>query len=64
MHKVHIYLEYHSVCPLVRIGTPHPVYRKCVPLPGTKGGGETLTAAGEGRGANSDDWRKSTLSTL
>ncbi len=23
-HKVHVYLEYHSVCPLVRIGTPHP----------------------------------------
>jgi hypothetical protein len=22
-HKVHIYLEYHGVCPLVRIGTPH-----------------------------------------
>ncbi len=23
-HKVHIYLEYHSVCPLVGIGTPTP----------------------------------------
>ncbi len=25
--KVHVYLEYHSVCPLVRIGTPHPLSR-------------------------------------
>jgi hypothetical protein len=24
-HKVCISLEYHSVCPLVRIGTPHPL---------------------------------------
>jgi hypothetical protein len=23
-HKVHIYLEYHSVCPLVGIGPPTP----------------------------------------
>jgi hypothetical protein len=23
-HKVHIYLENHSVYPLVQIGTPHP----------------------------------------
>jgi hypothetical protein len=30
-HKVHMYLEYYSVCPLVRIGTP---------TPGTKGGGQ------------------------
>jgi hypothetical protein len=29
-HKAHIYLEYHSVCPLVPIGTPHPLYRKRV----------------------------------
>ncbi len=29
-----IYLEYHSACPLVRIGTPHPLFRKRVcPLP-------------------------------
>jgi hypothetical protein len=29
-HKVHMYryLEYYSVCLLVRIGTPHPLYRK------------------------------------
>ena len=30
-HKVHIYLENQSVCPLVRIGTPHPLSRKRVP---------------------------------
>jgi hypothetical protein len=33
---------YHSVCPLVRLGTPHPLSRKrVVPPPGTKGGGGT-----------------------
>jgi hypothetical protein len=37
-HKVHI-LEYHSVCPLVGIGTSHPLSRKRVcPPPGTKRG--------------------------
>jgi hypothetical protein len=25
-HQVRIYPEYHSVCPLVRIGTPHPSF--------------------------------------
>ncbi len=29
--KVHIYVEYHKVCPLVRTGTPHPISRECVP---------------------------------
>jgi hypothetical protein len=42
MHKV-IYLEYHNVCPLVRIGTPHTLSRKRV-----RGLG----------GPNADDWRK------
>jgi hypothetical protein len=38
-HKGHIYLEYHCVCPFVRIGTPHPLSRKRVcPSPRTKGG--------------------------
>jgi hypothetical protein len=36
-HKVHIYLEYHSVCSLGRIGTPHLTLGECVPPPGTKG---------------------------
>ncbi len=34
-HKIHICLEYHSVCPLVGIVTPHPLSRKRVcPDPG------------------------------
>jgi hypothetical protein len=60
-HQVHIYLEYHSVCPLVRIGTPHPLSRKreCY-LPDPTGGGGTYSPAGEGAGGpNSDEWRKS-----
>ncbi len=40
------FLVYHSVCPLVRIGTPTPCpASECVP-PGTKGG--THSYAGEG----------------
>ncbi len=35
-HKVHIYLEYHSVCPLVQIGTPPPPASECISE--TKGG--------------------------
>ncbi len=59
-HKVHIYLEYHSVCPLVRIGTPTPSPpSECAPPPGTKGrernclrgrewgGGVPITTTGE-----------------
>ncbi len=40
-HKVHIYLEYHSVCPLVRIGTPTPSLPLASgpPSPDPKGGG-------------------------
>ncbi len=39
-HKVHLYIEYHSVCPLVGIGTPLPFQPQAiVPPPGTKGGG-------------------------
>jgi hypothetical protein len=47
IHKVHIciYLEYHSVCPLVRIGTtPPPLPQARVsppPLPEPQGGGHT-----------------------
>ncbi len=40
-HKVHIYLEYLSVCPLVGIGTPlppSPASEYAPPPPGTKGG--------------------------
>jgi hypothetical protein len=47
--KVHIYKEYHSVCPLVGIGTfPTPsLASECAPPPGTKGGG-AHSPAGEG----------------
>jgi hypothetical protein len=50
--KVHIYLEYHSVCPLVRIGTPphpHPLASVSPRNQGVRGWGSP----------NSDDWRKS-----
>ncbi len=42
-HKVHTYLEYHSVCPLVGIGTP-----SVPPPPDTGGGGSTYSPAREG----------------
>jgi hypothetical protein len=29
------YIDYHIVCPLVRIGTPHPLYRERVCPPRT-----------------------------
>jgi hypothetical protein len=50
-HKVNIYKEYHSVCPLVGTGTlPSPSFAsECVPPPGTKGGG-AHSPAGKGLG--------------
>ncbi len=48
-HKVHIYLEYHSVCSLVRIGPP-PLPVASAPLPPEPKGG-THSPAGEGVGA-------------
>ncbi len=47
-HKVHIYLEYHSVYSLVRIGTPppSPAPQATVSLPGTKGGTHSPVGAG------------------
>jgi hypothetical protein len=44
-HIIHIYLKYHSVCPLVRIGTPPSVASEFVP-PEPKGG--THSPADEG----------------
>jgi hypothetical protein len=42
-HKVHIFKEYHSVCPLAGIGTlPPPLSPASVPLPPELGGGGTL----------------------
>ncbi len=60
--KVRIYKEYHSVCPLVGIGTlPTPLSLASVPLPPqNRGGGVAHSPAGRGWGSpNSDDWRKS-----
>ena len=67
-HTVHIYLEYHSVFPLVRIGAPYPLSRKRVCLSHPRNqrmGGHSPVGEGMG-GPNSDDSRKSlgTLSTL
>ncbi len=38
-HKIHIYLEYQSVCPLVRIGTPQPPLPQASVYPPEPGGG-------------------------
>jgi hypothetical protein len=47
---IHIYLEYHSVCPLVGTGTPHPLSRKrmCTPPPPQPKEGGTHSPKGEG----------------
>jgi len=48
-HKVHIYLEYHSVCPLVRIGTlPPNLTQECVPPRNLRGGYICLRVRGWG----------------
>ncbi len=59
-HKVHICIEYHSVCPLVRIGTsPPPLPQASVSPLESKRVGDTLTCrCGGGGGTDSDDWRK------
>jgi hypothetical protein len=65
IHKVNIYLESNSACPLlVRIETPPPTpspASKCAPPLNQRGGGGTHSPAAEevGGGPNSDDWRKS-----
>jgi hypothetical protein len=55
-----LHKEYHSVCPLVGIGTlPTPLSPASVPLPPEPGGG-AHSPTGEGLGSPSfDDWRKS-----
>jgi hypothetical protein len=57
-HKVRIYKEYHSVCPLVGIGAPPtPLPPASVPLPPEPGGGghhTRLRVRGWGS-PNSDD---------
>jgi hypothetical protein len=48
-YKVHVYLEYQSVCPLVRVGTLHPLsYKRVCPPQNQKGG--THSPADEGVG--------------
>ncbi len=60
-HKVHIFIEYHSVCPLVGIGTlPPPLSSASAPLPPEPKGGRHTRLRVRGWGSpNSDDWRKS-----
>jgi hypothetical protein len=48
--KVHMYVEYHSVCLFVGIGTHPSPASECAPPPGTKGGGGAHSPAGEGVG--------------
>jgi hypothetical protein len=69
-YKVHIYLEHHNVCPLIRFGPPQPLSRNQVcppPHPDPKGEGTHSPGGGRvGAGPNSVDLEKkpSTLSTL
>jgi hypothetical protein len=52
---VHLYLEYYSVCTLVRIGTPSPSPpSECVPKEG-----DSLACVWVVGDPNSDDWRRS-----
>ncbi len=62
--STYIYLEYHSVCPLVRIGTPPPLPQASVPLRG-RGGvhSPTCEEVGESRFRRLEK-KLSTLSTL
>jgi hypothetical protein len=57
-HKVHIYIEYHSVCPHVGIGTPLTLLQASVPLHPTKGGHTCLRLTGW-VSANSNERSKS-----
>jgi hypothetical protein len=61
-HEVHIYLEYYSVYPLVRIGTPPtPLPQASVPSRNQRGV-HTQSPACKGVGESPfrrDDWRKS-----
>jgi hypothetical protein len=65
-HKVHIYLEYHSVCTLLGIGHPQPpLPQASVLTPGTKQGGHTrLRVRGLGSQFGRLEKKPSTLSTL
>ncbi len=61
---VHIYLEDHSACSLVRIGTPKPLYHKRVcPTPAEPGGGDTRLRV-RGRGESQFRRLEKKLNTL
>ncbi len=56
-----VYPEYHSVCPLAGVGTPHPLSRKRVcflPEPWGGGGGLVLHKSLRGRGVGSQFGRQ------
>ncbi len=56
---VHIYKEYHSVCPLVGIGTLQPPLSPAsVPLPPEPKKAHTRRRVRGWENPNSDDWRK------
>ena len=64
-HKVHIYKEYHSVCPLVGTGTlPPPLSPASVPLPPEPKGGEAYSPAGRGLGESQFRRLEKKLTTL
>jgi hypothetical protein len=67
-HKVHIYLEHHSVCLLIGIVTPSTPLRMRVCFPSEQGGGGgTHWPACEGRGESQFgrlERKPSTLSAL
>ncbi len=69
-HKVHIYLAYHSVCPLGRPNWDPPLPQASVSLPRNQrggGAGDTHSPAGEGVGEPQFrrlEKKPSTLSTL
>ncbi len=67
-HKIHIYQEYHSVCPLVRIGSVQPLSRKrvCLSPRNQREGGTCTRLRVRGWGAQIGRLEKkpSTLSTL
>jgi hypothetical protein len=64
-HKVHVYKEYHSVCPLFGIGTlPLPLSPASVPLPPEPTKGGTHSPASEGLGESQFRRLKKKLSTL
>ncbi len=63
-HKLHVNIEYHSVCPLVGIGTlPPPLSPASVPLPPEPRGG-SHSPAGDGLGESQFRRLENKLSTL